>query len=511
MVQGDGFSSGNRRTTCAPATLATHSIVEFRNAPVSLHGAEHGWHRAVSMATTWTAIRTSSFVRSVGVLTGGIILAHAITALATPVATRLYSPADFSVLAALVALISIIGTASCLRFDMAVPIPEQHDDGATLLVMALVSCTTMSIVATIVVTVAPDLLATNLNQPALREYRWLLPIGVLLLGSYSALQAWLVRQKDFRSISQTRVAQSCAGASVQLGLGWLGVAPLGLMLGQIITSSGGALMMAVRSVRATSLSTVVSIARMRELLTIYQRFPTYSTLETLCNTGGMQIPVIMIAAWSTRAEAGYLLLAIFIMQAPMGLIGTSVSQVYLSRAPEEHRSGRLASFTVEVYRGLLNSGAGPLIFAGLVAPSVFAIIFGEEWRRAGTLVAWMTPWFVLQFLVVPISVALHVTNRLRTAFALQVGGLVIRVMMVLAAVRFLPAAVAESYAVSGFVFYFIYLVVVLRVVHASTRDVARMTVGSLPVLAAWTVAGIVAALAAAAAESFLRRTLLHFS
>lgn len=436
-------------------------------------------------------LRDSHFVRSVGVLTGGVVLAHGVTAATMPVVTRLYSPADFNALAPFVGLISIIGTASCLRLDTAVPIPEHDEDGAHLLVMALLSTAVIAAATGAVLMFLPPAVADRLHQPVARAYPWLLALGVLLLGSYSALQSWFVRRKEFRTIAQTRLGQSCAGAGVQIGFGFAGASPLGLILGQIISSSGGALALGVRGLMAgRSAFKTLSVARMRELLSRYRRFPTYSTLESLCNTGGMQIPVILIAGLASGPEAGYLMLAMFIMQAPMALIGTSVNQVFASRAPAEFRAGRLGHFALDVYTGLLKSGAGPLMFAGIVAPAAFEIIFGREWGRAGVLVSWMTGWFVLQFLAVPISLVLHVTDHLPAALWLQAAGLLIRVIAVIGAGRFAADAVPESYALSGFVFYLLYLIVVLRVAGTRSGDVARRTISAFPVMGLWIVAGI---------------------
>ncbi len=444
----------------------------------------------VNLTSSFAELRSSNFVRAVGVLTSGIVLAHGITAIATPITTRLYAPADFNLLAPFASIVSIVGTAACLRFDTAVPIPPDHRDGANLLAMALLSSMVVSLISGAVATVAPHIMPQASIPPALRAYPWLMPVGVALFGSYSALQGWFLRQKDFAVIAKTRVGQSFAGASLQLGMGVFGISPLGLMLGQIVTWSGGGLVMAGRVLAGPrSIIRLVSAAQMRQLLRTFSRFPTYSTVESLFNTGGMQIPVIMIAGLTAGPEAGYLMLAMFVMQAPMGLIGTSVNQVYVSRAPAEHRSGRLASFTIDVYAGLLKTGVGPLLFAGIVSPVIFAVLFGHEWRRAGVLVAWMTPWFVMQFLVVPISLALHVTNHLRTALALQAVGMFIRITAVLVA-RHLNAMISEAYALSGLVFYLIYLVTVFRTVGVRLTDVSRATVRATPLIACWVVVGL---------------------
>ena len=77
------------------------------------------------------------------------------------------------------------------------------------------------------------------------------------------------------------------------------------------------------------------------------------------------------------------------------------------------------------------------------------------------LVAWMTPWLLLQFLASPVSSVLSVTGQLRVAMLLQLAGLALRLAAVWIGARVFAAVANEAYAVSGAVFYGAYLLVIL--------------------------------------------------
>lgn len=413
-----------------------------------------------------------SFLRSVAVLVSGTALGHGITAAVLPVLSRLYAPADFSVLAVFAALVSIISVAACLRFDVAIALPEQDQDALTLVVLSLGLAALVSACLWLLVLLAPQWIATQLNQPALQPYLGLVPLSVLLAGGYNALQMWFVRQKRFPLIARNRVAQSLGGAGVQVGAGWLSLGPVGLLIGHAMNSGVACLFLGYRLLadrQQRSALRAVDGPSMRTLWRTYDRFPKYSSFEALCNNASVQLPVIMIAALAAPAEAGYLMMATYVMQAPMALIGVAVGQVYLSRAAEEHRSGALGRFTADVLAGLVKTGVGPLLAVGIVAPAAFGLVFGVGWERAGLLVAWMTPWFILQFITTPVSMGLHVTGHQRLALGLQVTGLLLRVAMVWMAARWSPGAIAEWYAVSGAVFYGLYLAVVMAVTGTELR------------------------------------------
>lgn len=437
----------------------------------------------------------NSFIRSVGVLVGGTALAHGVTALALPVLSRLYSPADFSALAVFTSLLSIISVAACLRFDVAVTIPHRDTDAANLLALALGCALVVSLLVAVPVLLVPERIAGWLNQAKLIPNLWLLPVGILLAASYSAFQGWLVRKKEFGQIARSRVAQSAAAAGTQVSMGMAGVGTFGLLLGYVLNAGAACIVLGYRVIRfAREPLRAITWPGMRAMAAEHHRFPKYSTWEALSNSAAIQIPIIMIAAMAVGPEAGYLSMAMYVMQAPMALVGTAIGQVYLSRAPEEHRAGRLGTFTAEVFGGLLKAGVGPLLFVGIVSPFAFPFVFGEEWRRAGHLVEWMTPWFIMQFLASPISMALHVAGRQRTAMFLQHFSLVVRVAAVGATAVLLPAAVTEIYALSGFFVYGAYAMLVLIIVRAQPRELLMGIRKALPITLVWLLTATAAAL-----------------
>jgi O-antigen/teichoic acid export membrane protein len=323
-------------------------------------------------------------------------------------------------------------------------------------------------------------------QPKLEPYLWLLPLGIWLSSSYAALQFWSTRRKRFPLIAKTRMTQAIGGSGTQVGLGWAGIVPLGLVLGQMINSGAGIFGL-VRDALKNDRPALRAIngPSMRRVFFEYDRFPRYSTFESLANSASIQLPIIIIAALAVGPEAGFLILASRVMLAPMSLIGGAVSQVYLSRASDEFRAGNLDKFTANSLSGLIKTGVGPLIFAGIVAPVAFPIIFGAQWQRAGEMVAWMTPWFVMQFLASPISMLLHVTQNQRTALILQIFGLLLRVSTVVVVAYLSHSWIVESYALSGFIFYLLYFFVVISIAKIKVIYLLTIFKSSAFIVLAW--------------------------
>lgn len=418
-------------------------------------------------ATIARWLPAGSFVRNVGVLTGGTAFAQGLAVLALPLLTRLYSPEDFALLAVYVAIIGIATVVSCLRYNIAIPLPEDDADGMALLAVALIAATGISVLLALPVLLAPARTAALLGQPGLAPYLWMVPLGVFLASAYNALQFWASRKKRFGEVARTRMTQAVGSVTVQTGFGVVQIAPFGLLFGTMMAHGlGVGRLLRTMLARDREIAGRLSRNRLVHNLFDYKRYPIYSVPEALFNTAGVQVPVILIAAAAAGPEAGFLMLAMRVMGLPARLIGGSVAQVFIAESPARLRDGTLVSFTRSTMWTLFRTGAPPLVAVGAMAPLMFPPVFGDEWARAGWLVAWMTPWFVLQFVASPVSMVLHVTGRVRLAMGLQAFGLILRLGAVLVVTAVSPEWLSEVYALTGAVLYSIFLSAVLYITRS---------------------------------------------
>lgn len=433
-----------------------------------------------------------SFARSVGVLAGGTALAQGIGVLALPLITRLYTPHDFSVLAVFSSIVAIASVAICLRLEIAIPLPEKDEDAANLFALAMGFCTLLSALCAVVVWIFGNALIATVNQPGLRPYLWMLPLGIWLSGAYSAIQFWSTRKKRFLAIAKTRMSQTLGSVIAQIGFGVssaLGAA--GLLAGQLISFGAGLFGLGRFAWRNDeSIRNAIHHTGMKQVLKAYDRYPKYSTFEALANIAAIQLPIIIIGAVAVGPEAGYLLLAMKAAAIPMALIGGSISQVYLSQAPLEHREDRLADFTLNILNKLIKIGVGPLLFIGIASPTLIPLVFGKDWERAGIMIAWMTPWFVMQFLVSPISMALHVTSHQRLAMANQFLGVILRVGFTALAALFVADFIFEYYAVSSLISYSISFLMLTHTIKVEFHEFLKKLKNQKIHLLLWSILGI---------------------
>lgn len=413
------------------------------------------------------------FLADVAKLSVGTLSGRLIAFLALPFLTRLYSPENFALLATYLAIVGIVSVVACFRFEIAIPLAHTDEDGVNLLALSLAALVLLTSIATLLVVFLSDRLIDWIGSPPIEPYLWLFPVGIALAGTYSAFQYWATRMRRFGSIARTRVSQSVLGTTTMLSMGWLTSTPLGLLLGNAFNFGAGGFGLAIGALRTDAgLLCQISFSKMLAALRRYKRYPLFSAPEALLNVTGRQWPVLIIAAVA-GVEAGFLLLATQLMAVPMSLLGGSISQVYMSRAPEALREGRLPELTFSIMRRLAAIGIPTFLAIGGLAPFLVPYVFGSEWARTGIIVAWMVPWIALQFIASPVSMVMFVTGRQRGMLGLTAFGFVIRAGMVFLATK-QDFPLVETFAVSSAAFYAICAVVFIYAAFRGTSSGATI-------------------------------------
>lgn len=403
-----------------------------------------------------------NFIKAISLLLSGTVIAQGITVLALPVLTRIYTPEDFSIFAVYTSLLMFISVANCLRFEIAIPLPNTDEEAIKLALLAFISNLIISIGIFFVIIAFHDYLLELINQPNFDVFIWFVPLGIFFIGLYNIFQYWATRKKNFKIIAKSRVQQSIFSVVFQIVIGITFAGAIGLIVGQIIRFSAGIWELCKSFIHDTE-ETIkrTTLQDLKKAFIDNQDLPKYSAIEALANSAGIQLPIVFIASLVQGTEAGHLSLAMQVMALPVALVGSAISQIYLAHAMENYSQNNLYNYTLKSIKQLFVIGVLPLTIISILSPFIFPIVFGKDWDRAGEMTLWMLPWFSMQLIVSPISMALYVIRKNKVALTLQIVGLIIRLggllLLSFVSINYL----FEYYAISGFVFYSIYLIVVL--------------------------------------------------
>ena len=346
--------------------------------------------------------------------------------LVAPILTRLYSPEDYGISALYGSILGIFAVVACWRYELAIVLPEKDEDAANLLVLSICICFGMAVLTLILVAVVRNPVANLLGAPELAPWLWFMPLSLLAAGLFQAFNYWSTRRKQFRRLAARTITQSTVTATAQIGTGVLYPAASagGLIGGSIVgqLTATGRLAWQIGRDEGQQIRNAINKFSIKQMLIRYKDFPIYSSWSGLLNSASTMLPALLLGYFFTPAVVGFYALGHRVLAMPMGVVGGSIAQVFFPRATEARRTGDLDRLSLEMFKRLLAIGFVPILLITIVAPDLFALIFGARWWVAGEYVRWMSVWLLFVFISSPLSTMYAVMERQRE-------GLIVNIVM----------------------------------------------------------------------------------
>jgi len=368
-----------------------------------------------SIAAKWnTDSSVGAIFRNMAMLASGTAVARAIGALSIPVITRIYLPEHFGVLAVFTSLTALLVPFGTLRYSMALPLPKRDGTALNLAVLCVSSLLIVSLLVTLVFWLTAPYLLELLSMQQLLPFWWLLPLAIAGTGLYELLSHWAVRDKAFKPLARTKIWQAVIGAITKIGLGLLGLKPLGLLIGQVFTQAGGVFSLFKNFFgKFRSTWRHVSRTRIRFLIRRYADFPKYRLPSQFLLVFSTKAPLLYFA-WHFGADiTGQLGLALMVMALPINLFGQTTGKAYYGEIAKIGRKNpdKIYEITKNVTKKLFLISVPPFLVLLFGGPWLFQFIFGEVWREAGVFASMLAVYLLTQFVSSPLVNAMTVFEK----------------------------------------------------------------------------------------------------
>src|SRR5262249_28038428 len=141
----------------------------------------------------------------VGLVTGAGA-AYGIVAAASPILTRLYSPADFGPFQIYITVFSFLLIAAAWRFEVAVLLPKEERGGVQVAVLGIAAVAITTAVTAIAWAVLTAAGALHGRLEVVARYGWILPVAAAGGGGTAGVMEWAPRGGDYRAGSVGRGA-----------------------------------------------------------------------------------------------------------------------------------------------------------------------------------------------------------------------------------------------------------------------------------------------------------------
>ena len=272
--------------TAAPADLPSETVLV--STITSEIRRENVFYRCVAGAQKYR------FVRHAAMLSIGTAVAQGFSILAAPVLTRVCSAVAIGQFALFTSFMTVAEVSVSLKYELGIVSAPSASDAAHLTYASIILSVPMSIASGIALFGAIHY--SWFGFDGLPTYSAFVMSAVLfLIGIFTALRYWAIRNERFSLISRTIVGQHAARAFAQVCFGILFSGAGGLMTGELLGRAVGVLSLfrdAWPNVR--KLSNGASISDLLRALNSHRKLVVYSLPSTFIDTLVANLPIPII-------------------------------------------------------------------------------------------------------------------------------------------------------------------------------------------------------------------------
>lgn len=386
----------------------------------------------------------SDFGKNVMMIAGGTAFAQILSTLLSPIITRVYSPSDYGILTLYSAILGMISLLGALSYESAIPIADDEEKAINVLCLCVIILISLTVVLTVVLTYFGGYILTLFNVEGLAKYKYFIPIGFFATGLYSIMNNWAFRNKNFKSISRTKLSQSITSNIVKIGMGLLSFGGIGLVIGVILGQSAGVTTLAKPLIKENKV--YLNRINKKDILWSAKRyinFPLYSAPTLFLISFSAQIPVIFMSKLYGSDTVGFYGLALSITFLPMTFIGKSIQDVFYGEAANIGRKNprKVKTLSNKLLKKLFLIGLIPMLTLVFFGPFLFSLIFGQKWYEAGVYSRILTIYVFSYLAFQPISVVFSIFEQQKKFFVLNI----IKVIIVLAVFGIAKLFMMNSY------------------------------------------------------------------
>ncbi len=362
----------------------------------------------------------------------GTVLAQALGILVMPIVTRLFAPEAFGILAIFSSMTGIVGVIVCLRYELAIMLPESKEEAVNILGVSLLSVIIMTTLSALIVWFGSGKITSLLHAPQLKNYLWLVPLIIFFQGLSLALNYWNSRTKHFGRLSVAQIISSFTTQTAKLAAGFVGLVSGGVLIVTFVLGSIVSTTVLGGQIWRDDKKLFLDHIRWKPIGKGYARFRKFPLIDTwgaLMNSISWQLPALMLSSFFSTAIVGYYALGLAVAQRPLGIISCALSQVFYQKACDEKNvKGNNGELVEKLMDALIFIGLLPTIVLAMVGEEVFTVIFGGRWIEAGRYAQILAPWIFFWFVSSPLAMLFSVYERQGSALSVHSLILVTRII-----------------------------------------------------------------------------------
>jgi len=332
----------------------------------------------------------------------GTTIAQAIPIAISPILTRLYTPEDFGIFALYLSIASILFPMVTGRYELAILLPKKNEYALQIMYASTLITLVVFLVSIFIIVFFHQNILALMNNSDISPWLYLIPFSILLFGFFQIFNYWYNRNKLYKELATNKVIQSISVAFVNIVGYYATHSVFGLIVGNIV----GFLVVNIKFFydffKNKTFEIILNTKQIQVLLKKYKKFPIFNMPNALIDQFRMNGINLLIVYYFSNALLGQFYMAFRMLQAPMGLIGTSLSQVFVQKIASSKESEIYGIVYNFIFKSFLF--VFPIfLFLYFYVADIFVFVFGEKWQTAGQIASLLIPWVFVNFVSSPIS------------------------------------------------------------------------------------------------------------
>tara|TARA_R110000787_G_scaffold59922_14_gene135973 strand:+ start:43732 stop:45006 length:1275 start_codon:yes stop_codon:yes gene_type:complete len=415
----------------------------------------------------------SDYSKNVLTLITGTTIAQAIPIAITPILTRLYTPNDFGVFALFLAITAITGAVSNAQYEHAIVLPKDDEDAYNLVFLGIIFSILLSLILLIVIVLFSDAITEYIQNTEIKPFLFLIPISTLLVGVFNSFNYFNIRKNKFKNIAKSQVTRSSSLVVSQILIGLLVLGPIGLIFGQILSYFTGNMIL-FKTLKKNYKSGYLSKDKIKFQAIKYKNFPLFSMPSVFLNSINLNIVNFLISSLFSISALGFYSLTHRIIGVPAKIIGSSISQVYLKQASDDLNNKKSTkNVFLNTLKKLTIICIPTFFILFFIVEHVFAFVFGEEWRVSGLYARILIPLAAVRFVSSTLSVSLIIHQKQKILLLFNIS-LFVSIIFVFLISKINSFDIETFFMFYTFLVSIIYLVLLLVNWNVSTKKINQV-------------------------------------
>lgn len=339
----------------------------------------------------------SRFAKNVAVLFSGTALSQLVPFIVLPILQKyFYGPSDFAILASFVYFSELVGSIATLKLEFAIVVQESDNKAKEVMHVAM-----QSVLITVLISILLAFVFSQWNiihglyqiGPAI----YFLPLVVLSMGIIQISSYWFNRRKAYGNIAQGKVIQTMSGESGKLVLGWSKINFVGLIIGRVFGYFINAIWQGRKALNEIKLLPVVKPSAKLVLKDNYQYY-AYATPSVFISKFIDFIFIELFFIYFGGNSSGMISVAMVYVGAGLGMVASSISQVFYGSIAEIHQRDVLFSMYLKFMRSLFFMALMISLLFWILPASWIVGVLGDRWESlieyCKIISIWFSFWFI---------------------------------------------------------------------------------------------------------------------